>query len=130
MSRRSKRKKSSSANPIVLIVIAVLAIGVVAGGYYLITQNKGGMEELPAHNGDLRSLVGNKYQVTGEVTQIVRNSNDRIVVSVQQDDRPHEVQIDIAKEIDGPNINAKQSYIFSVEIVEGGFIQATSYTDR
>lgn len=111
-------------------MVAVFAIGIIAGGYYLVTRSKGGGEELEFGDDNYAKLVGNKGTITGEVSSILRNDGERIIVSVVQDKAPNEVQVVIPSSIDGPNINLKQSYIFTVKMVEGGFAEVTSYVDR
>jgi hypothetical protein len=132
MARRTRKKKSTSSNPLPIIIGALCALGLLAGGYFIITREKGSnATELNAvtYANSPESVRGSTFTVKAEVIKkLYYEEGVTQVVHVVYNDE--QIPIEIPADVKGPNINTQQEYTFIVKAKNDAWLVAKSYTDK
>ncbi len=129
MARRSKSKSNSKSHLVVYLIIGVAVIGALVAGKFILgkrAQHFADLSELSISDfqAGATSLSGNKYRVTGKITQKEKWTPDQgqlIGVSVDQGEKGKgNIPIFVPAGIDKTNLTRGQSYTFKVEINREG----------
>jgi len=134
MARKSRKKKSSSSNPIPMIIGSLCAIAILAIGYIVVTKDNGASSNVTALEAETYttspdSLRGSTFSVKADVVKRLHYQEGvTLVVQVNYDNEP--IPIEIPASVTGPNINANQEYTFIVKAKNDGWLVASSYTDK
>ncbi len=132
MARRTRKKQSTSSNPLPIIIGALCALGVLAGGYVIITREKSSnITQLNAdtYTNSPESVRGSTFAVKAEVIKkLYYKEGVTQVVHVIYNNEP--IPIEIPADVNGPNINTQQEYTFIVKAKNDAWLVAKSYTDK
>ena len=133
MARRTRKKQSTkSTNLLPLIIGALCALGLLAGGYFIITREKSSnATELSAetYTNAPESLRGSTFSIKGEVIKQLHYEEGVVkVIHVNYNNEP--IPIEIPADVVGPNINTQQEYTFIVKAKNDAWLVAKSYTDK
>lgn len=132
MARRTRKKQSSSSNPLAIIIGALCVLGLLAGGYFILTREKSASaSELNAetYTNSPESVRGSTFAVKAEVIKkLYYEEGVTQVVHVIYNDEP--IPIEIPASVEGPNINTQQEYTFIVKAKNDAWLVAKSYTDK
>ena len=133
MARRKRKKQSTSPTNLIPIIIGSLcALGLLAGGYFVITREKtSNATELNAETyiTSPDSLRGSTFSIKAEVTKQLHYQEGIVkVIQVNYNNEP--IPIEIPAKVKGPNINTQQEYTFIVKSKNDGWLVASSYTDK
>jgi hypothetical protein len=132
MARRTRKKQSKQSNPLPMIIGAVCAIALLAGGYLFLTkENTSNVSELnvETYANSPESLRGSSFTVKAEVTK-KRFYEEGVTQLVQVTYNNEPIVIEIPADVDGPNINTQQEYTFIVKAKNDAWLVAKSYTDK
>lgn len=132
MARRTRKKKSTSSNPLPIIIGALCALGILAGGYFILTRKKSSnATELNAKTyiTTPESMRGSTFAIKAEVIKkLYYEEGVTQVVHVKYNNEP--ISIEIPADVAGPNINTQQEYTFIVKAKNDAWLEASSYTDK
>jgi len=132
MARRTRKKQSKSSNPLPVIIGALCAVGILAGGYLIVSREKtSGATPLNAetYTTSPESVRGSTFSVKAEVIKkLFYKEGKTQVVHVIYNDEP--IPIEIPADVKGPNINTQQEYTFIVKAKNDAWLVAKSYTDK
>lgn len=132
MARRTRKTKSTSSNPAPLIIGILCAIGLLAGGYFIITRPttlNATVLNAETYTKSPDSIRGSTFTVKGEVIKKIHYEEGVVqVIHVSYNDEP--IPIEIPASVKGPNINTKQEYTFTVKAKNDAWLVASSYTDK
>jgi len=132
MARRTRKKQSTSSNPLPIIIGALCVLGLLAGGYLIITREKSSnATELNAetYTNSPESVRGSTFIVKAEVIKkLYYEEGVTQVVHVIYHNEP--IPIEIPADVKGPNINTQQEYTFVVKAKNDAWLVAKSYTDK
>lgn len=132
MARRTRKKQSTPSNPLPMIIGALCAIAVLAGGYFILTTEKtSNVTELNSdtYANSPESVRGSTFLVKAEVTKkLYYEEGVTQLVQVSYNNEP--ISIEIPADVDGPNINTQQEYTFIVKAKNDAWLVAKSYTDK
>ncbi len=132
MARRTRKKQSTSSNPLPIIIGGLCALGLLAGGYFIITREKSSnATELNAdtYTNSPESVRGSTFAVKAEVIKkLYYEEGVTQVVHVTYNNKP--IPIEIPFDVKGPNINTQQEYTFIVKAKNDAWLVAKSYTDK
>lgn len=136
MARRTRKKKSSvssaSSNTAPIIIGSLCALGLLAGGYFVVTRPPGSnATELNAetYTHSPESLRGSTFAVKAEVIRQL-HYEEGVVKVIHVNYNNHPISIQIPASVEGPNINTRQEYTFIVKAKNDGWLVAKSYTDK
>ena len=132
-----------------MIIGAIAAVAVIAGGFIFINNNNDSKNsdytpvEFPmetyVNNGNSLRGSNNYYILTGEVFEkrLPKSTTGlKLFVDVDVDSAtypvglPKSVGIFVPSDINGPNIETKQSYKFTVQASRDGNLTAVEYTSK
>lgn len=121
------RRASSSTNPIWFIVVAVIAVAAIAGGWLLKSRVSDPYRTTPAFQAaeyykDSNSLRGNTFKLDGVVGDQLRFTKDGRLFAVEAEGNP--VPVIVPQKLNDVNIRKGQRYLFRVEVGEKGIIRA------
>ncbi|MFT5633117.1 MAG: hypothetical protein ACI9SQ_000830 [Rubritalea sp.] len=132
MARRTRKKQSTSSNLLPIIIGVLCALGLLAGGYFIITREKSSnATELNAetYTNSPESVRGSSFSVKAEVIKkLYYEEGVTQVVHVIYNNEP--IPIEIPADVKGPNINTQQEYTFIVKAKNDAWLVAKSYTDK
>ncbi|MFT5906270.1 MAG: hypothetical protein ACI9E1_001877 [Cryomorphaceae bacterium] len=132
MARRTRKKQSTSSNPLPIIIGSLCVLGVLAGGYVIVTREKGSnITQLNAdtYTNSPESVRGSTFTVKAEVIKkLYYEEGVTQVVHVIYNNEP--IPIEIPADVNGPNINTQQEYTFIVKAKNDAWLVAKSYTDK
>ncbi len=132
MARRTRKKQSTSSNPMPIIIGAVCAIALLAGGYFLLTREKSNNATIlnaETYTNSPESVRGSTFEVKAEVVKkLFYEEGVTQVVQVNYNNEP--IPIEIPANVVGPNINTQQEYTFIVKAKNDAWLVAKSYTDK
>ena len=132
MARRSRKKQSKSANLLPIIIGSLCALGVLAGGYAIVTRERSSnATELNAttYTTSPESLRGSTFSIKAEVIRQLHYEEGVVkVVYVNYNNEP--IPVVIPADVKGPNINTQQEYTFIVKAKNDAWLVASSYTDK
>jgi hypothetical protein len=132
MARRTRKKQSTSSNPLPIIIGARCGLGLLAGGYLIITRERGSnITQLNADNytNSPESLRGSTFSIKAEVIRQLHYEEGVVkVIYVSYNNEP--IPIEIPADVVGPNINTQQEYTFIVKAKNDAWLVAKSYTDK
>lgn len=147
MARRSRKKQKNTQLPTIIGAVAALAL--VAGGFFYLKSSKSGADrdfspvEFPmetyVNNGNSLRGANNYYSLTGEVFEKrspTTTTGLKLFVEVEIDPAtypanfPKSLGIFVPAEINGPNIETKQSYHFIVQAARDGSLTAVEYESK
>lgn len=130
MVRRRSRKSPRILWLVLLIVIAVAAIGALAvfsgdGKPYRTTPEL----EIEAYLENSKSLRGNIYRVEGEIlNSLARSPSSGRLISIGVDEGREVVPVLVTPEFDGINLQKGQKFIFQLEVDNSGFLRTKGLT--
>jgi hypothetical protein len=132
MARRTRKKQSTSSNLLPIIIGVFCALGLLAGGYFIITREKSSnATELNAETyiNSPESVRGSSFSIKAEVIKkLYYEEGVTQVVHVIYNNEP--IPIEIPADVKGPNINTQQEYTFIVKAKNDAWLVAKSYTDK
>lgn len=132
MARRTRKKQSTSSNLLPIIIGVLCALGLLAGGYFIITREKSSnATELNAetYTNSPESVRGSSFSIKAEVIKkLYYEEGVTQVVHVIYNNEP--IPIEIPADVKGPNINTQQEYTFIVKAKNDAWLVAKSYTDK
>jgi hypothetical protein len=132
MARRSRKTQSTSSNPAPIIIGALCALGLLAGGYFIVTREKtptASLLDSETYLNSPESVRGSTFSVRAEVVKkLYYREGETQVVHVNYDNEP--IPIEIPANVKGPNINTQQEYTFIVKAKNDAWLEASSYTDK
>ncbi len=133
MARKSRKKKKAASNPAPVIIGAVCAVALVAGGIYVINNPSGtssaNLLSIDTYTTSPESQRGSTFEVRGEVIKkIAYKDGVRQVLQVRYNNE--DIPIVVPADVDGPNINTQQEYTFTVNAKDDAWLFATAYTDK
>lgn len=132
MARRTRKKQSTSSNPLPIIIGSLCVLGLLAGGYVIVTREKGSnITQLNAatYTNSPESVRGSTFTVKAEVIKkLYYEEGVTQVVHVIYNNEP--IPIEIPADVNGPNINTQQEYTFIVKAKNDAWLVAKSYTDK
>lgn len=132
MARRTRKKKSSTSNPLPAIIATIVGLVIVAGAYFILTREKStSTTELNADTYITapESMRGSTFTVKAEVIKkLYYEEGVTQVVQVNYNNEP--ISIVIPADVAGPNINTQQEYTFIVKAKNDAWLVAKSYTDK
>lgn len=132
MARRTRKKKSSTSNPLPAITATIVGLVIVAGAYFILTREKStSTTELNADTYITapESMRGSTFAVKAEVIKkLYYEEGVTQVVQVNYNNEP--ISIVIPADVAGPNINTQQEYTFIVKAKNDAWLVAKSYTDK
>jgi uncharacterized protein YabE (DUF348 family) len=132
MARRSRKTQSSSSKLPQLIIGSLCALGLIAGGYFIITRPKSitsNVLDSKTYHDSPESIRGSTFSVKAEVVKKLHYEEgvtQAIVVKYNDENIP----IEIPAKVKGPNINTQQEYTFIVKAKNDFWLEASSYTDK
>ncbi|MEZ7957790.1 MAG: hypothetical protein QMC23_05925 [Rubritalea sp.] len=132
MARRTRKKQSTSSNLLPIIIGALCALGLLAGGYFIITREKSSnATELNAetYTNSPESVRGSSFSVKAEVIKKLyyEEGVTQVVHVIYNNEH---IPIEIPADVKGPNINTQQEYTFIVKAKNDAWLVAKSYTDK
>ncbi len=132
MARRTRKKQSTSSNLLPIIIGALCALGLLAGGYIIITREKSpNATELNAetYTNSPESVRGSSFSVKAEVIKKLyyEEGVTQVVHVIYNNEH---IPIEIPADVKGPNINTQQEYTFIVKAKNDAWLVAKSYTDK
>jgi len=134
MARKSRKKKSSSSNPIPIVTGALGAIALLGVGYFILSKTGGNQSnvtplEAETYTTSPDSLRGSTFEVQAQVVKKLHYEEGVTqVIQVMYDNEP--IPIEIPASVNGPNINTKQEYTFIVKAKNDAWLVASSYSDK
>jgi hypothetical protein len=132
MARRTRKKQSNSSNSLPIIIGALCALGLLAGGYVIVTRDKGSnATELNAetYTTSPESLRGSTFSIKAEVIKQL-HYQEGVVKVIQVNYNNEQIPVVIPADVKGPNINTQQEYTFIVKAKNDAWLVASSYTDK
>lgn len=132
MARRTRKKQSTSSNLLPIIIGVFCALGLLAGGYFIITREKSSnATELNAetYTNSPESVRGSSFSVKAEVIKKLyyEEGVTQVVHVIYNNEH---IPIEIPADVKGPNINTQQEYTFIVKAKNDAWLVAKSYTDK
>ena len=127
------RRASSSLNPLLVVVLAiVLGIVAVGGGWFLYRQISDPYRTIPALDGrgyleNANSLRGNTYKVSGEVDQALAWSPGvGRLFSIKAEPGGELLPVLLPAEFNATNVQRGQRYFMKIEVGDKGILRAQS----
>lgn len=132
MARRTRKKQSTSSNLLPIIIGVFCALGLLAGGYFIITREKSSnATELNAetYTNSPESVRGSSFSIKAEVIKKLyyEEGVTQVVHVIYNNEH---IPIEIPADVKGPNINTQQEYTFIVKAKNDAWLVAKSYTDK
>jgi hypothetical protein len=115
------RRASSGVNTQALIIGVVFLVLVFGGGYWFLNRKPSGFDapELDieqALGNNSRSLSGNRYQVTGKLTDRKIESNGQVItIQLGEETNPKFLLNHNPGKLSGGNLNLQAEYTFLIE---------------
>lgn len=132
MARRTRKNQTSSSKLVPLIIGSLCVIGLIAGGYYIITKPKSQTAtalDPKTYQDSPESVRGSTFSVRAEVVKkLYYEEGVTQLIHVKYDDK--EIPIIVPAKVKGPNINTQQEYTFIVKAKNDHWLEASSYTDK
>ncbi len=136
MARKTRKKQSTATNPMPILIGGIVAIAIIALGYWYLTHGGSNKNYKPlplqTYVNNPNSLRGSSFSVTGEVVAKPRVNHETqiIEIAVTQKGVTEHVMIEVPTKVKGPNIDPKQNYIFNVKVAPNGWLIVSSYKDK
>ncbi|MGJ8654899.1 MAG: hypothetical protein ACSHX6_00505 [Akkermansiaceae bacterium] len=132
MARRTRKSQSTPSNPLPMIIGALCAVALLAGGYFILTREpSSNATELNAdtYTNSPESVRGSTFSIKAQVVKkLYYEEGVTQVVQVNYNNEP--IPIEIPADVAGPNINTQQEYTFIVKAKNDAWLVAKSYTDK
>jgi hypothetical protein len=114
------RRASSGVNTQALIIGVVILVLVLGGGYWFLNRKPSGFDapelDIEQALNNSRSLSGNRYQVTGKLTDRKIESNGQVItIQLGEETNPKFLSIKIPDGFTGGNLNLQAEYTFLIE---------------
>ena len=123
------RRASSGVNTQALLVGAAILILVLGGGYWFLNRKPSGFDAPPLDIEQAvensRSLSGNKYQVTGKLTdRRIEPSGSLVTLQIGESPNVRFLPILVESDFSGGNLNLQDEYTFLIEFNTDGLAVA------
>ena len=123
------RRASSGVNAQTLIIGAVVFILVLGGGYWFLNRKPSGFDAPPLSIEQAlensRSLSGNKYQVTGKLSdRRIETTGSVVTLQIGESTSVRFLPILVPADFSGGNLNLQDEYTFLIEFNTDGLAVA------